>query len=212
MARTCSLTLDSVPRSCFGSELHLREHLLTRCPERPRQPVGLDDGGRPFSPLYSANVVSVQPGELAQPLLRDHRRRRLRRSKISPASDNTTIGAARAKVRRLRIILRNASVSLRCGNGLFLGTPTPRNLHKGSQPSFTSYTSNLSGGTRSLTSSLCRSKILIARSRFSRLPPKVSSQIRRSFILAARRRPGLSGAASRKIGDEIILRMPYMVL
>jgi hypothetical protein len=33
-------------------------------------------------------------------------------------------------VRRLRIILRNVSVSLRCGNGLCSGTPTPRNLHQ----------------------------------------------------------------------------------
>src|SRR5688500_1092981 len=107
--------------------LQLRERLRERRPESPRQPVGGYDGRRRLRPRYGACVIVVQPREFAQPLLRDYRRR-LRRSKIIPASDNTTIGAARAKVRRLRIILRNVSVSLRCGNGLFLGTPTPRNL------------------------------------------------------------------------------------
>ena len=49
------------------SLLRLRQHRIKRRPERPRQPLGLDYGGRPLCPLYRADVVAVQAAYLAEP-------------------------------------------------------------------------------------------------------------------------------------------------
>src|SRR5918997_5492523 len=113
--------------------------LLNLAAHHPLERPGVEPASKSLCPVRSASVLKhslrgpLEPGCYA---LGGHWRWRLRRNKNSPISDNTTSGATRTKVRRLRTILRNVSVSLRCGNGLSLDTSTPRNLHKGSQPSF----------------------------------------------------------------------------
>src|SRR5215204_6267625 len=87
-------------------------------------------------------------------------------------SSARVVGMVTENTRSMSIRRCISAASLRRGKGLS-GSSTPRNSHSGPQPSFTSWTSSRSLGTRRLTSSLCRVKTSKAWCLSSKFPSKV---------------------------------------